>query len=345
MTDYKLSIIIPCYKVEKYLTRCIDSLLEQTLEGIELVCINDGSPDGCLSIMKDYRSRYGDRILIIDKENEGVWNARRDGIAAASGEYIGFIDPDDYVRSEYASKLYNTAKSYDADISACGFERIDEEKGRSYSREMTGFRYKCFDIRKEPGLMLEVNAAIWNKIFRASVIKNMGNIPDIPKAFDDLIFAHLIYANARTIAFVNEALICYTVRGDSIISTLKEEYVPGIYKAMKELRQVYAEKSPSMLAYVDSMAFLHLGISLMHRLSANDKVCIDRAIRNNTQYLNKEFPLWSRSPYIRPAFILSHRGVNLKLYIVRRIYGLSLLKLFLSVYGFMIGKLGIDIKW
>ena len=91
----KLSIIVPCYKVEKYLPKCLDSLMAQNLEDIEVICINDGSPDRCIDILNDYRDRFGSKIVVIDKKNEGVWKGRWDGIAVAQGEYIGFIDGDE----------------------------------------------------------------------------------------------------------------------------------------------------------------------------------------------------------------------------------------------------------
>ena len=341
----KLSIIIPCYRVEKYLARCLDSLLAQTIEGIELVCINDGSDDSCPEILKEYGERYPDRFLIINKENEGVWKARKDGIAAAHGKYIGFIDPDDHVHKDYAQKLYQAALDHDADAACCGFERIEDETGRIYSTEMTGFKYETVDIRKDPGLLLEVNAAIWNKIYRADVLKNMKDAASNPRAMDDLIFGHIIYLNIKRIAFVREPLIFYTVRADSIVSSIRQEYVPGIYRAMTELRRIYETDAPEMLAYLDSAAFLHLGIALMHRLSSDPGTDLTGAIAGNTAHLDKEHPLWRKSPYIKLSYVLSHRGANLKLYTVRRLYSLHLFRLFLIIYGRMIRRLGIDIKW
>ena len=158
---FKLSVVVPCYKVEKYLPRCLDSLLSQSLTELEIVCINDGSPDNCLSILKKYKEKYGDRIVIIEKQNEGVWKARLDGIRAAHGEYIGFLDSDDYVKPGYAKKLYELARKHDADIACCAYDRIDEPTGKLYSREMTHFKYRSFDIQKDPGLLLEVNTAPW----------------------------------------------------------------------------------------------------------------------------------------------------------------------------------------
>ncbi len=341
----KLSIIVPCYNVDKYLARCLDSLLAQTLDGIEIICINDGSPDNCIDIIRSYKKKYPDRIVVIDKENSGVWRARRDGIAAATGEYIGFLDPDDYVRNDFAYRLYEAAKSSDADIACCGFDRIDESTGKAYSREMTRFRYKSFDIKNDPGLLLEVNAAVWNKIFRAELLKGMREMASIPKALDDMVFAHLIYMNARTITFVNESLVYYTVRDNSIINGLNEEYIPGIYRSVCELRQIYAEDAASMVGYLDTAIFLHVGISMLHRLSFKDGISLGDVIKDNTRFLDKRFPLWRKSPYIRLLYVIRHHGANLKLYMVRRIYGLQLFRQFLLCYGFMIRRLGIDIKW
>ena len=125
MSQKTASIIIPCYNVEKYLPRCLDSLVNQTLNDLEIICINDGSPDNCLAILRDYEQRYHDTIVVIDKENEGVWRGLLDAIAIARGEYIGFVDSDDYVEPDFAERLYSAAKENDADISVCGFRRVD----------------------------------------------------------------------------------------------------------------------------------------------------------------------------------------------------------------------------
>ena len=135
-TDIKLSVIIPVYKVEQYLEKCLDSLVNQSLKEIELICINDGSPDNSSQILQRYHQQYGDKIVIIDKPNEGVWRGRMDGIKKAKGQYIGFLDSDDYVKPGYAKKLYQSAKETEADIVVCGFSRIDLETNKVYSNEM-----------------------------------------------------------------------------------------------------------------------------------------------------------------------------------------------------------------
>ena len=345
MSDIRLSIILPCYRVEKYLRRCLDSLLDQTMEGIELVCVHDGSPDGCLSILREYEEGHKGRIIVIDQENAGVWKARLRGVEAAKGEYIGFVDPDDWVRKDYAGQLYRTAKERDADIACCGFDRIDAETGRLYSREMTRFPYDVFDIREEPGLLLEVNVAVWNKIYRRELFGRIPAFREIPKVLDDMPFSQLIMLNAGRIAFARESLICYTVRQDSIISNLKPENIPGVYEAAKELRDVFKREKPERLPFLDAFMFLHLGISMMHRVAESGQAALKKALRENNRFLDAEFPGWRKNPYIRLSYVLGHRGANRKLYTVRRIYGLGLARPFLTVYDFLIDRLGVNIKW
>ena len=242
MSKIKLSIIVPCYKVEAYLPRCLDSLMNQTLKDIEVICINDGSPDNCLSILKEYQKKYKDKLVIIDKKNEGVWRGRKDGVKKAKGEYIGFVDSDDYVSLEFAEKLYNAAKNEKADISVCGFNRIDLETGKLYSREMVKPKYKTASIKENPGILLELNGAPWNKIYKAELLKKMYDMKNVPRVLDDMMFLQLIYINANKITFIKDSLIYYMVRKDSIINTIKGELIPSTYNSMIEVRELYEKE-------------------------------------------------------------------------------------------------------
>lgn len=113
---YKLSVIIPIYNVEQYLRKCLDSVCNQTLEDIEIICINDCSPDNSLEILKEYQ-KNDNRIKIIDfNENKGSAVARNTGMEQAKGEYIGFIDPDDWIDLDFYEKLYNKAKDCSSDL-------------------------------------------------------------------------------------------------------------------------------------------------------------------------------------------------------------------------------------
>lgn len=345
--NIKLSLIVPCYNVEDYLPKCIDSLANQTLNGVEAIYINDGSPDNCLKILKDAQKKYGkDKIVIIDKKNEGVWRGRKDGIKKARGEFIGFVDSDDYVTPDFAEKLYNAAIKNKADIAVCGFDRIDLETGKLYSREMCKPKHKNIIIKNNPGLLLELNGAPWNKIYKAELLKKMVELKHIPPVLDDMMFLQLIYINANKITFIPDSLNRYMVRKDSIINTIEPEVIPETYAAMKEIRDLYSKsKDQSYLDYVDANAFLHLGISLMYRLSANKNVNFKKLLKENTEFLDHNFPGWRNNQYISLKYIKKNNGSNKKLYLVKKIYDLHLFKPFLAIYRTMINKLGVDIKW
>ena len=137
----KVSIIVPVYNVEKYLRECLDSLVNQTLKDIEIICINDASPDNSLKILKEYKKKYPKLIKIIDlKNNVGVGYARNHGLDKAQGEYIAFVDPDDYVDVTMCEKLYAFAKKNGADLVPFNYIAL-RHKNIKYKNTI----HNCFD--------------------------------------------------------------------------------------------------------------------------------------------------------------------------------------------------------
>ena len=159
----EVSIIVPVYKVEKYLDRCIESLIVQTISDIEIILVDDGSPDNCPSLC-DRWAKKDSRIKVIHKENGGLGFARNSGLDIACGEYVGFVDSDDFVKHDMYEALYSAAKNEDADIAMCGFlciggimtARSGEE------REINCFsEYKCFSGKDGiDRLMLDISGAL-----------------------------------------------------------------------------------------------------------------------------------------------------------------------------------------
>lgn len=343
----KVSIIVPVYKVEKYLRRSMDSLVNQTLDGVEIICINDGSPDNCLSILKEYKEKYKEKnIVIIDKQNEGVWKGRFDGIKVATGEYIGFTDSDDYITLDYAEKLYTAAKNNDADISVSGFYRVDTDTEHIYSTEMTSYDGKVIEMNKNPEEILAINAALWNKLYKAEVLKNLKNLSNPPKILDDMMFLSLAYLNVKKIVFIKDPLYYYMVRQDSIISQIKKEQIESTENAMLEVKEIYKEdpNGKNLIEIIDCMAFLHFGLSLMFRISS-DKENFKKILKKNRLYLDKNFKLWRKSKYLDLGYVLKNKSANFKLAIMKKIYVIHLYGLFLKFYKFIINVLKIDIKW
>lgn len=343
----KVSIIVPVYKVEKYLRRSMDSLVNQTLDGVEIICINDGSPDNCLNILKEYKEKYPQKnIVIIDKKNEGVWKGRFDGIKAAKGEYIGFTDSDDYITLDYAEKLYKAAKKSNADISVCGFYRVDTDTEHVYSTEMTGYEGKIIDMDKNPEDILSINTALWNKLYKAETLKNMKNLENPPRILDDMMFLLLVYLNTKKITFIKDPLYYYMVRQDSIMGQIKKEQIESTQKAMIAIKEIYSqdECGKKLLEIIDTMAFLHFGISLMFRMSY-DKKNFKNVLKENRKYLDQNFSLWRKSKYLNLGYSMTHHFANFKIAIMKKIYVLHMYRAFLAVYRFIIDKLKIDIKW
>jgi len=145
MQDIKVSIVVPVYNAENYLKRCLEPLVNQTLQEIEIICVDDGSKDNSGKIIDEYQEKYPDKIKAFHKENGGEWSSRTYGLKKATGEYVGFMDNDDIPEITWAEKLYDAAKKNDADIAFCGYDRRDMDTEKTVATEMTqyGTMQKC----------------------------------------------------------------------------------------------------------------------------------------------------------------------------------------------------------
>ena len=171
----KVSIVVPVFNVEKYLVQCMDSLVNQTLQEIEIICVNDGSTDGSLKILKEYADS-DPRVRIIDKVNEGYGKSMNRGFDCAAGEYIGIVEPDDYVDLEMFRYLYHTCKQYDLDFVKSDFYRFTTDDGverlyyNSLSRDPEDYN-TVFDPSQKP-LALRWIMNTWCGLYKRSFIKD-----------------------------------------------------------------------------------------------------------------------------------------------------------------------------
>lgn len=197
----KISVIVPVYKVEKYLERCVDSILNQTYTDLEIILVDDGSPDRCGEICDEY-SKRDKRIKVIHKENEGVSAARNDGIAAASGEYISFVDSDDYIDNDYIDVLYKNIA--DCDMVVCNFKLdVADERFRP--------QHKLFDKEKTITSINEIFSdvfenriytyIVWAKLYRTELIKNMAFREDMDYS-EDAYFIRDVFTRCNRIKLI-----------------------------------------------------------------------------------------------------------------------------------------------
>lgn len=176
----KVSVIVPVYNVEKYLKRCLDSLINQTLSDIDIICINDGSKDSSLQILEQYAQKDS-RIVIYSQENSGLSVARNTGLEHASGEYIGFVDSDDWVDLDFYEKLYNSAKNNNADIAVADFIR---EHPNKKPKRLKLKEEKIYTTPEDKFMICKVHreGCVWNKIYRTEFIKSI-NLKFVPKMY------------------------------------------------------------------------------------------------------------------------------------------------------------------
>lgn len=345
MKGPSVSIIIPIYNAEEYLVETLESIKKQTYTDFEVICVNDGSKDSSKNIIQQYvDSDEKHRFKLVDKQNEGAWKARLDGVINSTGDYITFVDADDTINEFFVEKLYNEITKSKAEMCVCGFYRIDSKSGKILSKEMK-FENRIIEKNVNFEDVISVNTSLWNKMFKAEVLKKMPHIESIPKALDDVIFIALNHLNINKISFVNDYLYNYYVREGSLISSTSVDDVEVAQSAMKEIKDVYIKNnaSDSMMEILSAEAFLHLGISQMLRVSnsAGYKNCY----KKNYKYLNENFSSWRKTKYLGLIYSLKHGSYNLKLAIVNKVYVLHLFRAFIAFYKFLTNITKKDIKW
>lgn len=216
-----ISIIIPAYNIDKYIGGCIDSILKQTYSNLEVIIVNDGSKDNTKDIIDEYTLK-DKRIIAIHKENGGVSSARLRGIQESHGEYIGFVDGDDYIEPNMYEKLYENAKKYQADISHCGYQmvfpnRIDKYYGTGKLVEQnhfTGLKDLLEGTMIEPGL--------WNKLYHKDIINRFIEKDCLDKSIkinEDLLMNYYLFNESNKSIFEDICLYHYQIRNSSAMSS------------------------------------------------------------------------------------------------------------------------------
>jgi len=345
MSNYKLSIVVAVYNLEKYLPRCLDALVNQTLQEIEILCVDDGSTDSAPQIIDEYATKYPNKIKAFHKQNGGEFTTRNYGLERATGEYVTFVDTDDYVEPNWAEKLYNAAKETDSDMAVCGFERIDLDTGKVVSTNMTNFGNSIKKINSKDDFMLFINPAPWNKIYKLEKVKDLRFLDF--RGFNDMIFLTSSYTKIEKIAFVPDVLYHYFLRYDSQIHSVNRQDVDNFKKYLLELKELYIKenKYEDMKYILDLMSFIHLGTSVMYRASYDKTINMKEMMKETIGYLDENFSTWRKSPYLKLGYSLKRGFTHTGLWGISKLYKWHMPMVYITLYRFMIDKLKIDIKW
>ena len=213
LTQPKISIIIPVYNVEKYVKKCIESVINQEYTNLEIIIVNDGSTDNSGDIC-DYYANKDKRIILIHQENQGLSMARNNGLDIATGEYIGFVDSDDWIAPDMYYMLYDNAVRYNADISMCNFYYIDHnEKKTPYSNENVNVKMLEGVYKIAHNIRLS-NNCVWNRLYK----RHLFNEIRFPKGktFEDIFVMHKLIENANKLVLSSQCKYYYLLRENGI---------------------------------------------------------------------------------------------------------------------------------
>lgn len=216
-----ISLIIPVYNVEKYLSECLESVLAQTYKKLEIIIVDDGSTDDSLSICKEFKKR-DKRIRLITQKNGGLSSARNTGLKNVSGDYIGFVDSDDFIHPKMYEFLYKTINDQNADIAECLVEEVfdyieppTKPKGSGEIFSMEG--KEALKKQMDGNSICSPKFAVWSKLFKKETIKSLS----FPKGMihEDHLYDAQAFLNCRTFAYLNVALYYHRNRENSITTS------------------------------------------------------------------------------------------------------------------------------
>lgn len=237
----KISIIIPVYKVEKYIHRCIDSVLGQTYSNIEVILVDDGSPDLCGRICDEY-AKKDNRVVVIHKENAGLSGARNSGLNVATGDYIGFVDSDDYISRDMYGRLMYSVESSGKDIGICNFARVfsdHEETAFEFEEERMFSQDEMYEA-----ISREVNwqwITVWNKLYRKEIFENL-RFPE-GRIHEDEAVIHNIIFMSNGAAFIPDEMYYYVQRQGSIMSMKSNKRMSDAYDAYMERTEFFIKNN------------------------------------------------------------------------------------------------------
>ncbi len=274
-----LSVIIPVYNVENYLNECLDSVTSQTLDDMEIICIDDGSTDNSPYILKEYQKKDS-RIKIITKENGGQATARNLGIKEAQGEYIAFVDSDDFIEPTMFEKLYTKSKDNNLDIAMCKIATYDnqtEEIKNNVWYYMLGvfrdFEKDIFNHKDTKEFTCHIAVTPYNKIYKTTLLKENNILFPEGLIFEDEKFFYDTYLRAKRVSIVDEFLYYYRInRKGSTVDTIKDNDFSDIVPISKLIRETFKETNN----YEDykillSNRFIHLQLARFTQTSQKYK--------------------------------------------------------------------------
>lgn len=285
-----VSVIVPVYNMESYLEKCMDSLVNQTLDDIEIIVVNDGSVDNSLKILNKYKKKYPEKVQVINQENSGISVARNNGLKKATGKYVGFVDSDDFIDLNMFKHLYDKCKKINADIVVCNYKKYYSDTD-SYESVDVVRNIHCSSLFEEPSLINSIYYAPWNKLYKRSLFDGI-KFP-VNKKYEDINAILKVFLKAKKIGKLDEYLYLYRINnsGETLTINKKISDIVYILKDLvdwcKKLNEYHLIESEMEKLCVNSL-FYYLILSYQ----INDKNYILDFRKNIIVFLNLEFKNW-----------------------------------------------------
>ena len=317
----KVSIIVPFYNVEGYIEKCLETLVNQTLQEIEIILVNDGSKDRSINIVQKFLQRYPDKIVYLEKENGGLSDARNFGILHSKGEYIAFLDSDDYVEKGMYQKMYELAKKENSDMVQCNFywEYPDKRK--------IG---KMIEYDNKNKMLENARVEAWNKLIKREILEK-ANI-QFPKGYqyEDVEFTYKLIPFIERVSFIKEPLVHYIQREGSI-SNSQNERTMEIFDVLEHVIDFYKENN-IYNKYSTELEYIYVryafSSSLRRIMKIPNEELKDKLIEETWKKVHEKFPNWKNNEILKKNKTLKNlylRTINKTTY--------SLYTLILAIIG------------
>lgn len=298
----KLSVIVPVYNVERHIRKCLESLANQTLDDIEIIVVDDGSTDLSKDIIKEYVENYNN-VKYYKKENGGLSDARNYGMEHATGEYIAFLDADDYIDFKAYEKMYEKAKKENSDVVECNFYWV-------YGKRKKKDIGKKYENKSE--MLQTARVVAWNKIYKKELLEKTQI--EFPKGlqYEDVEFFYKLVPYIEKISFVKEPLIYYVQRKESL-SNYQNEKVKDIFKVLDNVILFYKDKN-LYEKYKEELEYTYMRLLLCSSFKRITKIKKENTrieLLNETWVkLNTMFPNWKENQILNTNLNLKKRYIK-----------------------------------
>ena len=310
-----ISIIIPVYKVEKYIRKCIDSVRNQTYSNIEIILIDDGSPDNCGKICDEYAQK-DHRIKVIHKQNGGQSEARNQGLAIANGKYIGFVDSDDYIKENMFEILHKIMIKHNADMTVCNIVKTNNGTNE-YLED-----YKNVEVYDKSNAIQEllkdhITNYIYNKLYKRELWENI--VFPIGKLLEDMDVMYHIIERTNKIVCTNETEYYYLTRNDSSIAKIDVKITINLKEIVNKRYRYLKEKRPDLLDLLNITRLFNI-IQYHDNLSfCNEyKIYNNREFKEEYNFYKKNFKQYKKQLYKEKS--IRKKIEMFLLYISRNLY-------------------------